>query len=98
MAERGNTTHGPHVDDQMKHETQGLVQGGHPTRAEDWRETETIDDGVDLEAGNAPDFDSGSAPADSGSAPATGADASGSEEPLTESVEDKVSNDDEEAQ
>ncbi|WP_299166928.1 hypothetical protein [uncultured Arthrobacter sp.] len=91
MAERGNTTHGPHVDDQMKHETQGLVQGGHPTRAEDWRETETIDDGVDLEAGNAPN-------SDSGSEPATGADASGSEEPLTESVEDKVSNYDEEAQ
>lgn len=88
MAERGNTTHGPHVDDQMKHETQGLVQGGHPTRAEDWRETETIDDGVDLEPGNAPDYDAGGAPVAE----------AGATEPLTERIEEKVSNDDEEAQ
>lgn len=45
MAERGNTTHGPNLDDQLKHETQGLVQGNHPTRAEEWREAETVDDG-----------------------------------------------------
>lgn len=91
MAERGNTTHGPHVDDQMKHETQGLVQGGHPTRAEDWRETETVDDGVDLESGNAPDYDR-----DTASAAEPGA--SASEEPLTETIEDEVSDDNEEAQ
>ncbi|WP_323959613.1 hypothetical protein GC088_13940 [Arthrobacter sp. JZ12] len=57
MAERGNTTHGPHVDDQMKHETQGLVQGGHHTRAEDWRETETIDDDVDVPLEEAPVYE-----------------------------------------
>lgn len=45
MAERGNTTHGPNLDDQLKHETQGLIQGNHPTRAEEWREAETVDDG-----------------------------------------------------
>ena len=54
MAERGNTTHGPQVDDQMKHETQGLVQGNHPTRAEDWRETETVDDSDSTEAVDQP--------------------------------------------
>lgn len=90
MAERGNTTHGPHVDDQMKHETQGLVQGGHPTRAEDWRETETIDDGVDLEPGNAPDYDPG---IDPGTGSGAG---SGTDDPLTETVEEKVTNTDEE--
>ncbi|MFJ6280990.1 hypothetical protein [Arthrobacter subterraneus] len=47
MAERGNTTHGPNLDDQLKHETQGLIQGNHPTRAEEWREAETVDDGED---------------------------------------------------
>ena len=94
MAERGNTTHGPHVDDQMKHETQGLVQGGHPTRAEDWRETETIDDGVDLEPGNAPDHDSGIDPgAGSGAASGAGDESDG---PLTETVEEKATNTDEE--
>lgn len=91
MAERGNTTHGPHVDDQMKHETQGLVQGGHPTRAEDWRETETIDDGVDLAPGNAPDY-----PSDEDAA--AGSADTDVPEPMTETIEDKVTNNDEEAQ
>lgn len=90
MAERGNTTHGPQVDDQMKHETQGLVQGNHPTRAEDWRETETMDDGADLQQGNAPDYDPGIEPR-------AGSDTARSDDPLTETIEDKVSNNDEEA-
>lgn len=59
MAERGNTTHGPHVDDQMKHETQGLIHGNRPTRAEDWREAETMDDGADLDPAQNADFDPG---------------------------------------
>ncbi|GAA1347006.1 hypothetical protein [Arthrobacter roseus] len=51
MAERGSTTNGPALDDELKHESQGLIQGNHPTRAEDWREAETVED--DLE--NTPD-------------------------------------------
>jgi len=38
--EAGSTKHGPHVDEQLKRETQGLVQAGRPTRAEEWREAE----------------------------------------------------------
>jgi hypothetical protein len=45
MAERGNTTHGPRLDDELKHETDGMIKGNHPTRAEEWREAETFDDG-----------------------------------------------------
>jgi hypothetical protein len=47
MAERGNTTHGPRLDDELKHETDGMIKGNHPTRAEEWREAETFDDGED---------------------------------------------------
>ncbi len=35
-----STTHGPRVDDEMAHETRGLVQGGHGTHAEEWRDPE----------------------------------------------------------
>jgi hypothetical protein len=35
--------HGPRLDDQMKHETEGLVRGGGPTHAEQWRETEPVE-------------------------------------------------------
>lgn len=39
--ERGNTKHGPHVDDEMAHEVRGLVQGGPMDgRGEEWREPE----------------------------------------------------------
>ena len=47
MAERGNTTHGQNLDDQMKHETQGLVHGNQPPHAEEWRETEPFPDDTD---------------------------------------------------
>lgn len=47
MAERGNTTHGQNLDDQMKHETQGVVQGNQPPHAEEWRETEPFPDETD---------------------------------------------------
>lgn len=30
----------PREDDQLAHETRGLVQGGHSTRAEEWRDPE----------------------------------------------------------
>ena len=32
--------HGPRQDDELKHETRGLVQGGRSTRAEEWRDPE----------------------------------------------------------
>ena len=47
MAERGNTTHGQNLDDQMKHETQGVVHGNQPPHAEEWRETEPFPDDTD---------------------------------------------------
>ena len=31
---------GPREDDELKHETRGLEQGGHSTHAEEWREPE----------------------------------------------------------
>jgi hypothetical protein len=47
MAERGNTTHGPTLDDKMKQETQGMVQGNQPAHAEELRETEPFPDDTD---------------------------------------------------
>jgi hypothetical protein len=45
--ERGNTKHGPVHDQEMAHETEGLVRGGaHGAHAEEWREPEPVDDGV----------------------------------------------------
>jgi hypothetical protein len=32
--------HGPRLDEQLEHETQGLVRSGHSTRAEEWRDPE----------------------------------------------------------
>ncbi|MGK5554302.1 DUF2795 domain-containing protein [Actinomadura kijaniata] len=37
-----NNKHNPRVDEQMGHETQGMVRGGHSTHAEEWRETEPV--------------------------------------------------------
>ncbi|MEE2569237.1 hypothetical protein V1638_07460 [Pseudarthrobacter sp. J64] len=49
MAERGNTTHGPGLDDKMKQETQKVVQGNQPAHAEQWREAEPFPDDTDPE-------------------------------------------------
>jgi hypothetical protein len=38
--DRGSDKHNPKLDDQLKHETEGLVRGGHGTHAEKWREPE----------------------------------------------------------
>ncbi|KAB2341008.1 DUF2795 domain-containing protein [Actinomadura rudentiformis] len=48
--------HGPRLDDQMEHETEGLVRGGHPTHAEEFKETEPVstDAGRDPTAGTTP--------------------------------------------
>jgi len=46
MAERGSDKHGPALDEEMKHEVQGMVQGRpQPTHVEEWRQTESLDDG-----------------------------------------------------
>ena len=52
MSERGNTTHGPRLDDEMKQETEGMVRGNGPNRAEAARETEpyAADDTDDVES------------------------------------------------
>lgn len=45
--ERGNSKHGPAHDQEMAHETQGVVRGGaHRAHAEQWREPEPVDDAV----------------------------------------------------
>ncbi len=35
--DRGSDKHSPRMDEELKHETSGLVQSGHDTRAEEWR-------------------------------------------------------------
>jgi hypothetical protein len=47
MEERGSDKHGPALDDQMKHEDQGLIQGSKPGHAEEFRETEPFPDETD---------------------------------------------------
>jgi hypothetical protein len=47
MAERGNTKHGQDLDDQMKHETQGVVHGNQAAHVEEGRETEPFVDDTD---------------------------------------------------
>jgi hypothetical protein len=38
--DRGSDKHSPRVDEELKHEVSGLVQGGHDTHAEEWRSPE----------------------------------------------------------
>ena len=40
--ERGSTKHGPKLDDELQHETEGMIRSGQPNRAEEHRETEAI--------------------------------------------------------
>lgn len=45
--ERGNTKHGPVHDQQMAHETEGMVRGSaQRAHGEEWRETEPVEDAV----------------------------------------------------
>lgn len=55
MADK-SSKHGPKLDDQMAHETEGLVRGGGPTHAEEFKETEPVatDTGRDPTAGTTP--------------------------------------------
>jgi len=40
VMERGNTKHGPRLDEQMESEVRGVVQGGSDPRAEEWHQAE----------------------------------------------------------
>ncbi|MEV4073412.1 DUF2795 domain-containing protein [Nonomuraea fuscirosea] len=40
--ERGSDKHGPRLDEQQKHETEGMVRGGGTTHAEEWKEPESM--------------------------------------------------------
>ncbi|PZG10272.1 hypothetical protein C1J01_36470 [Nonomuraea aridisoli] len=40
--QRGSDKHGPRMDDQQKHETEGMVRGGGSTHAEEWKEPEAM--------------------------------------------------------
>lgn len=47
MAERGNTTHGRRLDEEMKLETEGLTKNAVPDHAEEWRQPEPLPDDTD---------------------------------------------------
>lgn len=40
--DRGSDKVSPRVDDQLKHETEGLVRSGHSTHAEEWKDPEPV--------------------------------------------------------
>ncbi|WP_336210086.1 DUF2795 domain-containing protein [Nonomuraea sp. LPB2021202275-12-8] len=40
--ERESSKHGPRLDEEQKRETKGIVRGGGPTHAEEWKETEPM--------------------------------------------------------
>ncbi|MGW4793666.1 DUF2795 domain-containing protein [Nonomuraea sp. MG754425] len=42
MIERGSDKHGPRLDDQQKHETEGMIRGCGTTHAEEWKEPEAM--------------------------------------------------------
>lgn len=47
--ERGNTKHGPELDEQLEQETRGMVQGHGRPHAEPFRETEPLPDDTDTD-------------------------------------------------
>ncbi|MEU1459753.1 DUF2795 domain-containing protein [Streptomyces sp. NPDC005706] len=50
--QRGSDRLNVHRDDEMKHELQGLLRSGHPTRTEEWHDPEpTADDDPEVWAG-----------------------------------------------
>ncbi len=40
MTDRGSSQHSPRVDDELAHETEGVVRGAHETHVEEWRMSE----------------------------------------------------------
>lgn len=50
--QRGSDRLSRHRDDEMKHELQGLLRSGHPTRSEEWHDPEpTADDDPEVWGG-----------------------------------------------
>jgi hypothetical protein len=50
--QRGSDRLSRHRDDEMKHELQGLLRSGHPTRTEEWHDPEpTADDDPEIAGG-----------------------------------------------
>ena len=50
--QRGSDRLSVHRDDEMKHELQGLLRSGHPTRTEEWHDPEpTADDDLEVAGG-----------------------------------------------
>ncbi|MGW0822616.1 DUF2795 domain-containing protein [Streptomyces sp. NPDC002845] len=50
--QRGSDRLSVHRDDEMKHELQGLLRSGHPTRTEEWHDPEpTAEDDPEVAAG-----------------------------------------------
>ncbi|KUO20007.1 DUF2795 domain-containing protein [Streptomyces dysideae] len=50
--QRGSDRLSVHRDDEMKHELQGLLRSGHPTRTEEWHDPEpTADDDLEIAGG-----------------------------------------------
>jgi hypothetical protein len=50
--QRGSDRLNVHRDDEMKHEPQGLLRSGHPTRSEEWHDPEpTADDDPEVAGG-----------------------------------------------
>jgi hypothetical protein len=49
--QRGSDRLSVHKDDEMKHELQGLLRSGHPTRTEEWHDPEPTADDDPLVAG-----------------------------------------------
>ncbi|MET7934390.1 DUF2795 domain-containing protein [Streptomyces sp. NPDC005322] len=53
--QRGSDRLNVHRDDEMKHELQGLMRSGHPTRVEEWHDPEpAADDDPEVWAGPVP--------------------------------------------
>lgn len=52
--EQGADKHGPRLDEEMKHATEGMVRAGRSTRAEEWRDQEPPGEGQP-EVDRAPD-------------------------------------------
>ncbi|MET9254688.1 DUF2795 domain-containing protein [Streptomyces sp. NPDC003717] len=50
--QRGSDRMSAHRDDEMKHELQGLLRSGHPTRTEEWHDPEPVaEDSPDVASG-----------------------------------------------
>ncbi|MBD7994701.1 hypothetical protein H9639_05255 [Arthrobacter sp. Sa2CUA1] len=47
MAERGNSTHGRRMDEELKHETQNLTRRATPDTTQEWRNPEPLADDTD---------------------------------------------------